>query len=397
MTKKKSKKQTKNQKKDVAINSITSHSENEEFFNQDEVSSSADTENNITDLVKSEPKQVEDSYSIYEYMKNNTSFLIACASALVAIMTVFFKIGSYLYTSKYLNYWHIDQKLISTAETYWWEDIATSFILQILLYIFYAINFKNNNAYLCKKLYIRGFKKRNKKNKKRVQRIEKKLKLGTKDYKRIKTEIQDIKNEISDFKKIIWEYRLKNFLLFVFNIFINLFLTFFICLLLSRKSDSLYKTFSSAFILMLVLFLIIYVISKIYIKAKRKDNNIINNADNSEDYPLIKIATSNIKILLSNNNIKFLMYYFVVISSMFIISRPISGYTDAKTEKNISVVIINNKEYALVYSNTDNFIAERIEIQGKNATVFVDEQMFISKENIDIKKYKFDNVYRRKS
>lgn len=143
--------------------------------------------------------------------------------------------------------------------------------------------------------------------------------------------------------------------------------------------------------------MIVYVISKIYIKAKRKDNNIINNADNSEDYPLIKIATSNIKSLLSNNNIKFLMYYFVVISSMFIISRPISGYTDAKTEKTISVVIINNKEYALVYSNTDNFIAEKIEINGKNATVFVDEQIYIPKENIEIKNYKFDNVYRRKS
>ncbi|WP_295093982.1 hypothetical protein [Ruminococcus sp.] len=397
MPKRKSKKQTKNQKKDVAIKSITPHSENEEIVNQDEASSSTDTENNIKEPVENAPIQVEDSYSIYEYMKNNTSFLIACASALVAIMTVFFKIGSYLYTSKYLNYWHIDQKLISTTETYWWEDIATSFILQILIYLFYVINFKSNNAYLCKKIYIKGIKNSLEKDKRTIHIIEKKLKPGIKGYKKIQAKIQDNKNKISEYKRKLRKFRLINFLLFAFNVLINMILTFFICLLLSRKTDSLYKTVFNALILMLILFLIIFIISKIYIKTKRKGINIKDNTDNSEEYPLITIATSSLKSLLSNNNIKILMYYFVVISSLFIISRPISGYTDAKTEKNISIALINNKEYALVYSNTDSFIAEKIEINGKNATVFVDEQIYIPKENIEIKNYKFDNVYRRKS
>ena len=51
-------------------------------------------EQEITETSIEETEQPEESYSIYEFLKNDTSVLIAVISGLVAIILAFLKLGS---------------------------------------------------------------------------------------------------------------------------------------------------------------------------------------------------------------------------------------------------------------------------------------------------------------
>ena len=92
-------------------------------------------EQEITETSIEETEQPEESYSIYEFLKNDTSVLIAVISGLVAIILAFLKLGSYLYHTAYLNYWNIDSRLLTTQELYWLENIIFSFVFTFLFVI----------------------------------------------------------------------------------------------------------------------------------------------------------------------------------------------------------------------------------------------------------------------
>ena len=96
-------------------------------------------EQEITETSIEETEQPEESYSIYEFLKNDTSVLIAVISGLVAIILAFLKLGSYLYHTAYLNYWNIDSRLLTTQELYWLENIIFSFVFMISCVIYIGL------------------------------------------------------------------------------------------------------------------------------------------------------------------------------------------------------------------------------------------------------------------
>lgn len=121
----------------------------------------SDENNNtiITESDKETSKPKENGYSIYEYLKKNTSILIAVVSALIAVVTMILKFGSYLYHIAYLNYWNIDPKLVSTPETYWLQDIALSFALLVTGIIYMSLMNETMSTFRKHKIYIKTAKK----------------------------------------------------------------------------------------------------------------------------------------------------------------------------------------------------------------------------------------------
>ena len=72
----------------------------------------------------------ESQYSIYNYLKEHTAFLVACVSAFVAVISFALNYAASQYTGAYLQYWMVD--------TVYAKENKTELIYVILFTLLYA-------------------------------------------------------------------------------------------------------------------------------------------------------------------------------------------------------------------------------------------------------------------
>ena len=361
-------------------------------------------EQEITETSIEETEQPEESYSIYEFLKNDTSVLIAVISGLVAIILAFLKLGSYLYHTAYLNYWNIDSRLLTTQELYWLENIIFSFVFMISCVIY--IGLLSESASTLKKCnyYKKYANKLIKKVNKQVKEL--KIQLSAAQDIEIKDNIaEEIKNiifKIESVKKERGKIKLLARVQFIANAFffsIVFGLIFYVTLLQYSNSskDGIKIT------VLLIIFMSIFITISGYFttvidKQKIDDKCRSLFEENQKDveipmYPFRKLSKLGIKHYLSNKYIFKILFFMCVVlcSFLYIQSEQGKSYAD-KIGSKISITTIDETAYAIIAVDSDNIIAERIEINDKNAVVYVNEQIIIPKENIEMKVYTFENV-----
>lgn len=380
--------------KKSAVKQKDQNIESENTIKQIQTEPLTKTENTIESEIESE-KNLED-YSIFEYLKNNTSVLIAIVSASVAIIAAVLRFGTYLYHVQYLKYWNIDSMMYSTPETYGFENITVSFILQTFCTLFYIISYKTNKVFINRKTMIKKIKSFIKEEKRDIRQKKKEIKKCKQNkiaiemqetISKCKFQIKLLKSQKTEIKKILLKEYITNATLLPFLVFV-------ICIILAREANSFFKSLIIAFVFMTIIFGVTYFIAKI---SNNKSTEIQIKDISKESYPLTELILSDANQLLSNLNIKGFIYYMFVFLSIFLFSKILCGHLEAKNDTDFPVIELNNKEYAIIYSNGEDLVAEEIIINGKNANIYINEQVIVSKEGIKMKVYSFDNILREKN
>lgn len=367
-------------------------------------------ENNTTVTTEESTKSKKDNYSIYEYLKKNTSVLIAVVSALIAIVSMILKIGSYLYHIAYLNYWNIDPKLVSAPETYWLEDIALSFVLLVSGMIYMGLMNETMSTFKKHKYSIKTIKtilKENeykvnkskvvnkKKNKKQIKKKEPNgdydIKLNLETYKEIKKWCKQA--SISAWIQVVGYF-------FLLEIIWGI--VMYIAYL--KQGDINEK--SSMFFLSVILISGLFIAFSVYMIAGiDKEKNIKRILTHLEDndyelpmFPIRKIGKLGVRFYLSNKFIFRGCVFMIVIFIGFIFMEHEQGVQDAENLKgHVPIIQIENNDYAVTAQDKNIFVVEKIDINNNNAVIYVNEQTVIPKENIKMRVYSFDSISRQNS
>lgn len=367
-------------------------------------------ENNTTVTTEESTKSKKDNYSIYEYLRKNTSVLIAVVSALIAIISMILKIGSYLYHIAYLNYWNIDPKLVSAPETYWLEDIALSFALLISGMIYMGLmnetmsTFKKHNysiktiktilkenEYKVNKSKVVNKKKKKKQRKKKEPNGDYDIKLNLETYKEIKKWCKQA--SISAWIQVVGYF-------FLLEIIWGI--VMYIAYL--KQGDINEK--SSMFFLSVILISGLFIAFSVYMIAGiDKEKNIKRILTHLEDndyelpmFPIRKIGKLGVRFYLSNKFIFRGCVFMIVIFIGFIFMEHEQGVQDAENLKgHVPIIQIENNDYAVTAQDKNIFVVEKIDINNNNAVIYVNEQTVIPKENIKMRVYSFDSISRENS
>ena len=367
-------------------------------------------ENNTTVTTEESTKSKKDNYSIYEYLKKNTSVLIAVVSALIAIISMILKIGSYLYHIAYLNYWNIDPKLVSAPETYWLEDIALSFALLVSGMIYMGLmnetmsTFKKykysiktiktilkENEYKFNKSKVVTKKKNKKQSKKKEPNGDYDIKLNLETYKEIKKWCKQA--SISAWIQVVGYF-------FLLEIIWGI--VMYIAYL--KQGDINEK--SSMFFLSVILISGLFIAFSVYMLAGiDKEKNIKRILTHLEDndyelpmFPIRKIGKLGVRFYLSNKFIFRGCVFMIVIFICFIFMEHEQGVQDAENLKgHVPIIQIENNDYAVTAQDKNIFVVEKIDINNNNAVIYVNEQTVIPKENIKMRVYSFDSISRENS
>lgn len=152
--------------------------------------------------------------------------------------------------------------------------------------------------------------------------------------------------------------------------------------------------------IIVIAFVILSIIA-IFIRALRK-KILIYNKYSVEDIKNIFSKNPSLKHILSscsdrflsNKTIKFASILIIIYVLFFGLSIIVFNDSKAKKQKEFQIINNDNITYAILHVDDSNIIAERIEIDDKNAVIYVNEQIIIPKENLEMKVYTFENVTR---
>lgn len=367
-------------------------------------------EQEITETPIEETEQYEESYSIYEYLKKNTSVLVAVVSALVAIVTMLLKFGSYLYHVSYLNYWNIDPKLVSTPETYWLEDIALSFALLVSGIIYMGLINETMNTFKKHRYFVKIIRSILKENEYKFNKTKGATKKkSTKPRKKKESNHDyDIKLNLETYKELkkwskqasisAWIQVVVYFFLFEIIWGIVMYIAYLKEGNINEKSSIIF--FGTLIISGLFIAITGYCFANInkekikedYIKQLKKSND--TNIE-LPMFPIKKIDKLGIRFYLSNKYIFRGCVFMIVIIISFFFMELEQGVQYAKNLKSHAPIIqIENINYAVTAQDKNIFVVEKIDINNNNAVIYVNEQIIIPKKNIKMKVYTFENVTR---
>lgn len=340
-------------------------------------------------------------------MKHNSSVLIGVISAIIAIITGVLKFGSYLYNIAYLNYWNIDPKFFSIPETYWLEDIALSFIL--LLFGVIIVGFMNEISITYKKynIYIKYFKKTLKNSKLsnfEYKSKQKKEKEPIDVFENTRIELEP--NEFNEAKKECTVLKIVALIQYILYIILFQFLWAIIMCIAYLKIGSINNSSLLEFILLTQFWGLLIVLTSYFLAGIEKDkikeksikDLIKTDVKNFElpMFPIRKIYKLGVRHFLSNNHIFHAsIIMFAVFLSFLFIEHDLGKQDSHNLKNNVLITKYDNSDYAIIAKSSDSIIAEKIEINNKDAIIYVNDQIIISNDIIKMKKYSFDNISKR--
>lgn len=350
---------------------------------------------NVESSENTSKEDYDDTYRIYEYMKDHTSMLIASVSAIVAVGSIFSSVLIYIYQCLILQYWNVPTEFIGEVKRgrfFYIIIIGAIYYGFALIYQMYVINVFEKNLYIIEiiNLEMKLLKKRCK-----LQKINYKKTLG-KDF-------SSYRKHINDYKRYSFIQIVKS-LTGVSIIWLILFSFFMLSI------GNIYKHFYD-YIISLWIFLILFCWINFKfkymknIKHKFKNKNAENNSEELEvrnelENILKDVSKSTIKNkafreYFCDKNISILLVLilsmlvallFFFISYSLIIPRLQKEFLIFKDE--------SGQSYAVVYQNENQLILEEAFILDKNILINVNKQLFISYQENLFEYMTFDRVER---
>lgn len=354
----------------------------------------------------------EKEYTLFNFVKENGSVLFGCGTACVTVLAGGMRLASYLYHLAYWRYWNIDPALVSSPENYWLENIALSFLLSIsVLMVQFAINpiIKSMilNRILVKRIKIDHSEthkyinekdevvKQFKKEKKEKEQFQKKTLATVYDDEiamldnyitESSTELKNDKREQKRLSIKIWALNIQVFFRHLLLVLCRMMFLFLVIFLSYLRNMLFLKAMITSVIYIAVLLVIFYYVEKSKAKkrvSKLSDEDIkedINKIfDNLQSVSIIRMIEN--REIISNRTIRSLTTSVLAAFLVFLPSNYFYGFSDAKEKHIFMIAELGEKKYAVVASDSDYLITERVVITDQTAEIYVDEKKVFAKED----------------
>lgn len=360
---------------------------------------------------KVEETQVKtNKHSIYDYLKENTAFLLAVVSAMVAIVTFFAKLVTLIFARKELAFWEFN----SSYATFGGESIVYTVILAIIFSCFITASstlFSSTyEAYLQQKkfhLLAKYFLRKEKHNLKRLAEKSKKGK-STELEVFVLENAELIKTSTKESKKSAYKDLFFN-LFFIFVIICCNSILFAITTVSDAGSDTWLVALALFIVQLFTLWLLKTLTKKTVIKKKELKEKC-NDADyivkflkerKDKEYPFNKIFKNGLRSVLSNSNI--ISIIVMIILNCFILS---CSFTFTKIDpiersKTFQITTVDSTPYAIVYQDDEKYYLEEIKVEVEQTEgeepkeiliVYTNRQRIITSDDIKIEVKKYDGI-----
>lgn len=364
--------------------------------------------------IKLQQEEEKESYTIFEFLRKETSLVIAAVSAVVTVIAACLRLASYLNHLAYLRYWNIDPSLVTAPEAYWLENIGLSFLITVTICIylewitaalrtfFYHDAITRQRKVHLKKA-IKAEKDKENRVKKQIQRLEaSKMDYSQNQYKEKKAKLikrlQKIKREQTDLRKSVSNTHNLSKKMFI-NRFLVISALVWIVLILTvlRNMGSFLTASIGALVVVLLLFLV--ALMSTYISFRKQSKKTSDHLEKAEEKnvptSLHSLINTDITKLFSNDNLLTVIISLFCFSVSFLFYEYWLGHDEAKRQKDFNITCVGEYTYAILAIDTDYLIAEKAEIDGNNIVIMTDEVLILPKENsVTIEMQKFDTVSR---
>lgn len=367
-------------------------------------------------ITEQETEKVEETetktnkHSIYDYLRENTAFLLAVVSAMVAIVTFFAKLVTLISARKELAFWEFN----SSYATFGGESIVYTVILAIIFSCFITASsmlFSSTyEAYLQQKkfhLLAKYFLKKEKHNLKRLAEKSKKGK-ATELEVFVLENAELIKTSTKDSKKSAYKDLFFN-LFFIFVIICCNSILFAITTVSDAGSDT-WLVALALFIVQLFTLWLLKTLTKKTVIRKKELKEKCNDSDyivkffkerKDKEYPFNKVFKNGLRSVLSNSNI--ISIIVMIILNCFILS---CSFTFTKIDpiersKTFQITTVDSTPYAIVYQDDEKYYLEEIKVEVEQTEgeepkeilmVYTNRQRIITSDDIKIEVKKYDDI-----
>ncbi len=378
-----------------------------------------DTTQGVIDVEK-------DEYSIFNYLKEHHSLLIAIISGIMAIFSFLINIVNYMNINAYFMFWDIEISQITINSSNQIYSIITAFLFQAMLILatWFILNTydsyrKRQQSFMYIKLKHRKAKKilkakykEEQKNEKRVLTLKQMSDKGH-EFERLeeiekiekaisytKNEIYTMKRELEEEYKGIQAHRnqdkkrimISNIMAFV-TVFLGCIIFF---TTLVYYNNAIWAALFYAIVYVGINAAIHSGIN--YFSVKRELKKIIDNDEQkiveiaNWDSPIEKVIWRNWKLVISNRTVKSIIIQLIIITIAFMISFSYVGYSKAKSQKDFRYVISEEESYVVIYNNGDDLVMKKAFIDADNISIDLSVEKTISVNDVVIYKKSFSKV-----
>lgn len=362
------------------------------------------------------------SESIYLFFRNHTTFLVACISAAVAVISFVINYAISRYNLAYLDSWGIDPIYAVSKNDNQIYIVLFSFFYLLAMMVIHALlsgtsdSFRHYNKLLSTLNYQQ---KRTKnivrKHRKCKKELIKALKLISpqedtllkarkiqKELDEIESELQAIAENRQASQKAKRNYRTWLYLNIGIAIVASFLIGMLFILLVQSTITAKEILLSTILVSGIILFdLLIYFLPAYYstkcTKKRYERKDYLKFADDMLDskkhtFPIEEIAKNGLRSMVSNKKIKLALGQFFAAMVMFIFLMTYAGMHAAETKTSFPIYSDGSGVYAVVYNNGQSLILEAATIEHDRITIDTSKQRIISSDNIVYEVLVFDEV-----
>lgn len=351
----------------------------------------------------------EKDYSIYNYFKAHPASVIACFSALVAVITFFAQLLTYLINKNVLDYWgySADYASLGSGSLLYSaiSAIAYGLVHSFAIMCFFRIcdvYFERKRYFLTIDYLLKKYKTNEKVNFKRVRLAKKSYSEDYDKFESVEASIRKVFNEIEDLRKENKKEKLKAFMGFLKNLvpvtFILLLSAFVMSLMIARNIEFGICMLSMALVQLVTFSILYFIEQKLVLKNKliKKDvenletEELLERAKFKMEYPLDNLYKSNKGI--RNSTFFMFIVYILIISIVFVASYSFSIRDSEAKRKAFEIVSMDNQEYAVVYHNESSYFLEKVRIADNKLIIYIKHQRIVENADISFTVRTFDEI-----
>lgn len=359
-------------------------------------------------------------YSVYNYMKEHTTVLVACVSAFVAVISFVLNYAASRYTGAYLQYWVVDMAYAKENNTELVYAVLFSLLYTFVIVVTNKIMGSTADAFgfynrimSALKWYYKDIRAEKQKIKQKMKLLEReytrttnnkktKASLPNKSVEKMQAEQQALNVSMQDLSSL----RRKCQLYLGLNVLGSALIIFGLLIVsvdLAASNDGTGQTLGLMLIASIVVIfdLFLYILPAYYSsrikKREYKDITLqhleeeIKHADKHR-FPFAAIAHTAVKDLLSNRRLLQIAILSVLLVLMNIAMYSTTGRIDAEKAREFPVCTDETGTYAVVYNNGESLVLKSAEISGNQIEIDVRNQKVISATDVSYQIRTFETV-----
>lgn len=342
---------------------------------------------------------------IWDFAKEHQTITIAVISGIIAITTFLLKNSIYMNSKLFLSYFGINSNYIVDINDKQLYSIIWSIVVQIVLVTINILILDIVETYLYNRGVINAIHNDIKQSFKVVKLINKKIdntiSQTDSEYPKLKGTADSLLERGTATNKKCKRLKCINTKQLLYQLLIveiiTLIASYPVALFNSKGLKELIYTLIIYSLFPIIITPIVLIISGI--SRKKQSNKFVSPLDNKfgtgenlRDYFIYRIFTRNVFDTIRGIRWRFVLRNFFITSIVFLIVASSTGYNSAKHTKEFSVFQENGYSYAVIYDNGESFVAEKIDISNKNATIHKNERIKKSSKDISFKVIEFETV-----